>query len=419
MKDINLLDFGGSAPFDLHAAGGKVYFFAHDGSGYGLWVSDGTEAGTAPLLDVSVPGAFSQPLITSAADAGGRLFFIAVFAPDANDNGDTALWRTDGTPAGTVRLTPEAVQVSRADDVVAVGNQVFFVASDGAHGYDLWVSDGTAAGTRRVIDLDTDARFFTHWRLTAFQGRIFFVASVPGTGEDLWRSDGTAAGTVLVETFALEPHDLIEHAGRLWLIVPTSGEGDQIWSSDGTAAGTAPAHLYEGSSGFSVSRLASAGSRLFFWAGSNGASGLWVSDGTAAGTQRISDAAIYDAIGLNTPAVFNGLLVFSSEQGASRPILWKSDGTAAGTSPLLDRDGRPIRDAFFYRPFAGQLFFTTYGEGALYQSDGTQAGTFKLLDLRSRFEATTFFELAPAGPRLFFRKWDRDHGSELWALETE
>src|SRR5581483_9710430 len=150
VKDINLEDFGGSDPYDLHAAGGRVYFLANDGGSYGLWGSDGTEAGTAPVLDgiapwelVSIP-----PRILAAADVGGRLFFTSLFNPDNDGYGDTALWRTDGTPAGTARLTPEAVQISPANGIVAAGGQALFIASDGVQGYGLWASDGTPAGTR-------------------------------------------------------------------------------------------------------------------------------------------------------------------------------------------------------------------------------------------------------------------------------
>ncbi|HEY2292913.1 MAG TPA: ELWxxDGT repeat protein [Thermoanaerobaculia bacterium] len=425
LKDIDLEDFGGSAPYDLHAAGGKVYFLADEGNGYGVWVSDGTEAGTAPVLDglpPPLPGA-TVPQILAAADVGGRLFFSSLFAPDRDGNGDTALWRTDGTPAGTVRLTPEAVQVSPANDVVALGGQAFFIASGGAQGYGLWVSDGTAAGTRPVAGPPADSPFFDQWHLTAFQERVFFVVPLPDASGELWRSDGTATGTVPVKALASEQRDLVEHAGRLWFVLhPFDDSGSQIWSSDGTAVGTAPASFYTATTGSGVWQLVPAGSRLFFWVSSHTSSSLWVSDGfSAGGTREVAGADV--AILFNdfdhsvTPAFANGQLLFSTSDGGG--TLWKSDGSAAGTGPLLDRDGHTILDPYYFRPFASQIFFTTRGEGGLYQTDGTQAGTFKVLDLREPFFDTSVFELAPAGPRLFFRKWDRDHGSELWALESE
>ena len=35
----------------------------------------------------------------------------------------------------------------------AAGSEVFFVASDGVHGTELWRTDGTAAGTAMVADI--------------------------------------------------------------------------------------------------------------------------------------------------------------------------------------------------------------------------------------------------------------------------
>jgi hypothetical protein len=45
---------------------------------------------------------------------------------------------------------------------------------------------------------------------------------------------------------------------------------------------------------------------------------------------------------------------------------------------------------------------------------GTAAGTFEIVENRRGFG---FNELVTAGDRLFFNGYDRDHGSELWALE--
>ena len=38
-------------------------------------------------------------------------------------------------------------------DLVEVNGRAFFAANDGIHGTELWVSDGTATGTRLVKDI--------------------------------------------------------------------------------------------------------------------------------------------------------------------------------------------------------------------------------------------------------------------------
>jgi len=425
LRDVNDGNLAGSVPHDLQTAGGKVYFFAYDGSRFGLWVSQGTEGGTTLVLDIDAAAGsrFVNPRLTAAAEAGGRLFFAAVFAPDFEGKGDNALWRTDGTLAGTARLTPKDVQVSPANQVVALGDQVFFIASDGIHGYGLWVTDGTTAGTRSFFDLDPDSQPFDLRQLRVFQDRLYFVF-----GHQLWKSDGTPGGTVLVQSFAATPSRFVEHAGRLWFVVGAVDEsGEGLWSTDGTPAGTVAANLFAQDQPRFVA-LAAAGPRLFFWGGPFHDQGFWATDGTAAGTKKLGDVALYHLSNdrARPAAAFGGQLYFAGNTSA--PLLWKSDGTEAGTGPVLDQNGEPIRAPFTFQAFAGRLFFTTSDESALYQTDGTPSGTFKIADLYEPFVSdpydepslsTAFFELAAAGSHLFFRKWDRDTGSELWALEAE
>ena len=72
-----------------------------------------------------------------------------------------SLWRTDGTPAGTIPLIQDETitfPTYFAGDpgpLFSVDARVFFIASDPEHGRELWVSDGTPWGTRIVKDLSS------------------------------------------------------------------------------------------------------------------------------------------------------------------------------------------------------------------------------------------------------------------------
>src|SRR5262249_42950580 len=85
-------------------------------------------------------------------------------------------------------------------ELVALGNRVVFVANDGVHGRELWTSDGTEAGTRMLRDFIPgakglwDAGFFYS---TAFGNRLFFSGYDDAHGWELWSTDGTEAGTAL------------------------------------------------------------------------------------------------------------------------------------------------------------------------------------------------------------------------------
>jgi ELWxxDGT repeat protein len=419
VADLNIKDLGGSNPSFLTAAGGKVYFIAFDGvHGTGLWRSDGTEEGTTLLVDLDpFPAGEVRPaFLTGSAEAGGRFFFAL------STGRGYSLWVSDGTPAGTMRLSADDVDI--APQLVAVGNQVFFPASDTLNGphQQLWKSDGTPEGTRIAVKFSVgQSGGPAPGNLTAFQGRLYFTAFVAQLGYELWSSDGTPGGTVLVkdiypQSFAgSRPRVLTEHAGRLYFFADDA-HGTHLWSTDGTAAGTTRIDVDTGAGFFLGSAIFSAGSRLFLWGGTAGENiGLWVSDGTAAGTTRIGDGDLYHLSPLARPFLFHEEIYFGRTSAGE---LWKSDGTAAGTVQLLDREGRAIHTPLSFRNFAGRLLFTTLRTGSLYQSDGTREGTFRFLELRPPF-ATPLIELAPVGPRLLFSKWDADNGWELWGLEGE
>src|ERR1700710_2272623 len=82
------------------------------------------------------------------------------------------------------------------DDAVTVAGIAYFVASDGVAGTELWRSDGTAAGTRRVKDICPGSCPSNPLFLTAVGSELFFSADDGAHGYELWKSDGTEAGTL-------------------------------------------------------------------------------------------------------------------------------------------------------------------------------------------------------------------------------
>ena len=80
-----------------------------------------------------------------------------------------------------------------------VNNTVFFNATDPVNGVELWKSDGTAAGTALVKNINPAAGSSFPQLLTNVNGTLFFLATDGTNGIELWKSDGSTAGTVLVK----------------------------------------------------------------------------------------------------------------------------------------------------------------------------------------------------------------------------
>src|SRR5262249_25032555 len=148
------------------------------------------------------------------------------------------------------------------------------VADDGTHGRELWKSNGTAAGTVMVLDINTGkSQGSDPGNLTNLNDTLLFAADDGKNGGELWKSDGTAAGTVMVKdinpgkttfyTTYCKPgsYGRICHTKKVQ--VPSSSGPSQLINVNGT--------LY------------------FFASGGTNGNGLWKSDGTSAGTVLVKD----------------------------------------------------------------------------------------------------------------------------------
>src|SRR6266403_17223 len=142
---------------------------------------------------------------------------------------------------------------SSPDELTEMGGRLFFRAFDPAGGSELWMSDGTEAGTVRVADINAGPASSYPSALVAANGALFFVASDATGDSQLWKSDGTADGTFRVADRAPVPRSLFRPPGG-WVPIrlePSENgvlftHGLQLWRTDGTADGTAQLFDFSG-----------------------------------------------------------------------------------------------------------------------------------------------------------------------------
>lgn len=182
-----------SGPRAFAALNGNVYFVAAQGQ---LWRTDGTAIGTTMLKSFNAIGSLTA--------VNGALYFSGSTTADGAE-----LWTSDGTAAGTVMLKDLDAGGSNSSNgsspmlFTAVGNEVFFIAAGGPYRsfFGLWKTDGTPQGTIRVHDFL--GNFSSgNWLMNAAGKLVYF------DGSTLWHSDGTAQGTAALATpiFSQPPH---------------------------------------------------------------------------------------------------------------------------------------------------------------------------------------------------------------------
>src|SRR4051794_12902256 len=322
---------------------------------------------------------------------------VAYFTGRPQVAGGGELFKTDGTPQGTVLVKEimPGIAGSEPKNFAAIGSTVLFSAADPSGGRELWKTDGTAAGTVRVKDIRPGAADSNPLNLTAVGDTVFFSADDGTSGAELWKSDGTAAGTVRVKDIAAgsgasSPAFIVPVNG-VALFQATLGSTRQLWRSDGTPQGTFSLPIPStNSNGPSPRDLTVMGDAAYFAAypggGGNTRTDLWRSDGTPAGTYRVHQFNVTssDDKSVSNPVASDNLLYFrTTGTGSGTYQLWRTDGTDAGTVLLTTVRGWTVYTAVTPLGGGGAVFPNkTPAEGnEPWVSDGTPEGTGLLADI--------------------------------------
>jgi ELWxxDGT repeat protein len=343
------------------------------------------------------------------------------------ENGAEELWVSDGTVAGTHAVKAIGRTFFNPLTTALLDGRAFFAADDGIHGRELWVSDGTTAGTMLLDDIDPGAGPSLPGQLTDDDLTLFFVAEDATHGFELWKTDGTAAGTAMVKDiaqggFSSSPDSLtIAVGGTVFFSANDFVHGTELWKSDGTAGGTVMVKdISPGATASNPQELVARAGVLYFVAddGVHGAE-LWTSDGTAAGTVMVKDIAPgREGSLLQNLTNINGTLFFAADNGVDGTQLWKSDGTTAGTVQVkVIAPGGFASTPQNLTNVGGTLFFTANDivHGIeLWKSDGTTAGTVMIKDINPGLNTSDPENFTVVNGRLFFTANDDVHGVELW-----
>jgi ELWxxDGT repeat protein len=399
-------------PGEIVAANGRVYFDGNDPlHGTELWSSNGTASGTALVKDINTGtlgslGSIQDSRSVQYVGMNGAIYFTTS-SPDLG----SFLWKTNGSAGGTVMVAQISGPTTNFDlapeDLMAVGNTLFFAAPDGSNSLQLWRSDGTAAGTMMITSSTSGNYPFAIYGLIGFNASLY-----SGSPNGLWTSDGTASGTVVVTGGDIGG---LAVAHNLLFFTKNNGE---LWESNGTAGGTTLLQTLTAPDGYGPMFTFNGALYLGVDDDPKGAQ-LWKTNGTPAGTQLIKD--VLTPVGDGGPTGYanvNGVLYFTAVDANGDTAIWRSDGTSAGTRTIVSFP--PM--GFFTQPdnltsFDGQLFFTVGSSPSnigLWQSDGTTAGTKMVADIGTADNGYVSRQMTVLSGLLFFVADDGAHGPALW-----
>ncbi|HLO70307.1 MAG TPA: ELWxxDGT repeat protein [Flavipsychrobacter sp.] len=426
---------GAGSTTGLDTVAGKLLFDAYTPAfGRELWISDGTPAGTKLLADINPGGASSSPFRAAGIHFNGKFYFDA----DDGTHGDE-LWVTDGTSTGTYMLKDIFPGSSNGTGnpnpnpfyFCRFGTKLFFAADDGVHGREPWVTDGTAAGTYMIKDVNPGIDGGVSFEPILYNGKVYFAGYDAANGQELWVTDGTSAGTHLVKDIqpgvaSSAPVYFTVYNGKLYFVAETTVSGSELWVTDGTAAGTTIFKELNPGAGDGVKatqKVEYKGKLVFSASDTAFTSDLWMTDGTLAGTTKIKDmnmglfsGSVGSFANLNNKLYFP-VINYSSN---NRVELWETDGTDAGTKLVFANDTIKTQLPWVYK---NNLYFFSAPSSSgyasdIYISDGTAAGTKVIAPANKKNNTQIWMRALEYNNALYLTaNYTAASGEELWSLK--
>jgi ELWxxDGT repeat protein len=399
LKDINGAN-GHSNAFGFVSSQGGLYFAISADRGDELWRYDATGQATR-VKDFL--GSYPRARIGVLKPSGAYLYFTV-----ASD--ETRLYRTDGTPGGTIYLA--AVQTPMAA-LVEYAGAIYFVGGGIQGSGEIWRTDGTVAGTLQLTNLQGD---IDPPSLAIVKDRLMFTR-----GGEIWKSDGTPEGTVLVRNVGLGAGEHLYHHTSTGNLLYASNHS-YMWRSDGTFDGTFVIADSPHDTGRDIAypAFAMVGDTVFFRA-NDGVHGyeLWKSNGTVAGTGMVKDLSPGESGSMPfflAPA--GNRLLFSILSASGQTTLWLSDGTNDGTQLLMNTTTEPSAGT----AFVGGVTYFVAGDAnfgsELWATDGTVAGTRRVSDLRPGPDGVFIRRLYAVDGNVIFTADNGVYGNEPWILQS-
>lgn len=370
VADINFGD-GAAAPGNLTVMNGKLYFSAYNGEKDGLWVTDGTQAGTQMVEGTNAP----NHLIVM----NNKLYFAA--KDSANDNElwvfDPALEVSDATGSEN----PKRVANIRSDgssnphSFVLVKNWLYFAADSINEPARLWKTDGTEQGTSLVVSGARNIANLTLLRDQLLGDRLYFSGTTTANGAEPWVYNiSTNSGAMIkdINTYdgqasnSSNPSAFFSFNGLTFFIANHAGFENTIvfFHTNGSGANTSFVNYV-----FPAAPIAFH-NELFFMKGNSGQDWVsfasWNGEGTGYGHAFNETFTDFQVKADGPRVVIGGKLYFQGRETdeSTAGSLWMIDSSLVRTS-ILETNyqllGGSDGKAWFINSILGSLWQTDYG----------------------------------------------------------
>ena len=307
----------------------RVYLSTDFGADSQLWVADLT-AGTYTQLISENPAFESQQFLGATAYGDETLLTVRTSGTD--------LYLTDNTAAGT-RKVAQATGANIKERVVVNGQIAYFVAQRDDETSQVWRTDATEAGTYPITDFNPGRHFYAPRDLTRFNDQIYFIASEISDEFRLYSIDDDVASRVesLQAGFQFNTERNLQVLNdTLFFLATADADGYDLYYTDGERSGLyADLVPAEQNLRFASGMVMLDGFAYFNASNASGVTSLWRTDFSPGGSDILIEYYTEGTepfnIGRARALTDNDIYYFVRFDSLTGQEVWSTDGTPAGT----------------------------------------------------------------------------------------
>ncbi|AGC43133.1 putative lipoprotein [Myxococcus stipitatus DSM 14675] len=234
---VKKLDAANTSVNDVSHAGDLGLFVLDDSPNAEVWKTDGTRDGTLRLESFGSPtrllGTLGSQVYLATASSDSR--FLHINRVSLSGGGKTRITTLPNPFADKPEATPYIQRTTRS------GGKLYFsmaISDTGPAPRDvsLWVTDGTADGTKRLHHpLSLGDEYFSPL-FAATNGTVFFTASTDGLYPEPWFTRGTLSTTgqladISPGTFGSAPDGFAQRGDHVFFFAHDDTGETQLWGA--------------------------------------------------------------------------------------------------------------------------------------------------------------------------------------------
>lgn len=384
---------------------GEVFVIGDDGThGVELMKIDKSADNLTLVIDINKDGDSNPFIITALGDK-------FIFKTRNNNQSPTKFWSTDGTESGTTFLFEVEHTYSNeslVSSMVIKDNELCLYLPSAGYGSDLWLTDGTAEGSSKVIDENEEILIYS---MDVINDNVLILGD-NGSFEnpfELWslndKNESIKLGSYKMKrgNFSINNTWFIKTENLLFFLTynEENEESTDLWATDGTKNGIEKVMTFDSEHliDFYLSETRNLNNKLIFKTlDSDGwENGLWISDGTESGTFDVKE------LGVETENIhiieFKGkvkdrVLISIIDNINFDETLWSTDGEANGTYKLSDINAGRIRslnpnevDGYIYYAHGLSSNFQ------IWKTDGIPGNATEIIDIPKTQHSDSFWPI--------------------------